>query len=665
VWLPVKAEENGCLDLRALYPTAPTGTALLHTFFEVPAEGDYVLRIGSDDAVRVDLDGRTVHTNRVRRSWAADQDLVRLRLAKGWHRLLVRVVDYGGAWAASVRVADAKDQPIAEIRHQATVPDSLYRACGMDEPLPVGESAAASLYLTAQIEALETELAAARHRLAETPEGYVTFAEYEGARALGLRFIDAVAALWEETGRSTWDADAVREAHRSAAEAARGFSEILAEETEKLAMAMTRGHRVWEVLSGNPPRRRDAAAAVLQVAELLAQTRRLAARVENVRVQAARFENDIRNFRQREMTIRVVNVEGGPVADAEVEIVQAGHDFLFGCNLFAFRRFGDEKKNALYERRFRDLFNLAVVPVYWSVLEKNRGRPEFEATDVAVRWCRDHHIQVRLHPLLWSDTLPRWFEDLGAEDALEAARLHVRQVIERYREPVDFWDVLQRPAAPLPLGPATIDPAEALRWSAEAKPRGRLLIGGGPAEALADAARNVRAAGARLDGVCAAAQQHEGAWTLDQLRKTLDTAARADVPVYVSEVAILGGPEDEAGQAEAVRNFYTAAFAHPRVAGITWWDLSDRFALKNAPAGLLRPDLAPKPAYRALDRLINRAWQTDAAGRTDRDGRVMVRAFLGPYRVTVRDGKRKTTAEVHLSRDGPGEFEVVLPPPVK
>jgi len=39
-----------------------------------------------------------------------------------------------------------------------------------------------------------------------------------------------------------------------------------------------------------------------------------------------------------------------------------------------------------------------------------------------------------------------------------------------------------------------------------------------------------------------------------------------------------------------------------------------------------------------------------------------VRGFFGTYRLTVRDGRRKAAADVRLSRDGPAEFEVVLPP---
>jgi GH35 family endo-1,4-beta-xylanase len=661
IWLPVEAEAEGRLNLRALYPKPPSGVVLLATFFEAPAAGKYTLRVGSDDAVRVEVDGRVVHSNVVRRGWTPDQDRVKVQLAKGWHRMLVRVVNYSGDWAASVRVADEKDQPL-DVRSQPTVPEALARLCRLDEPLTVGERAETAAHLSGQMDQLDAELQGALARLSQAPEGYVTFAEYEGARAQGLRFFEAMSTFWREVGRDTWDLETVQESRKGAVEAARGFSEVLAEETEKMVSAMAREHRVWEILGGDAPRRRDAAAAVVRVAGLLAQTRRLAARVENERILAARFENDIRNFRQRDLTLRVVDAEGRPVEGAEVEITQTGHDFLFGCNLFAFRRWDDDKKNALYERRFRDLFNLAVVPMYWSVLERYRGRPEFEPVDAAVGWCREHRIQVCGHPLVWSETVPRWADELDVPQVRSAVQAHVRQVVGRYRETVNLWDVVERPVPVPRVATVSIDPEDALRWAMEASPRGRLLVGGGDAAPLAEVARRLAASGVRLDGVGLAAPQYDGAWPVDLVRKALETAAAAGLPVHVTQVAILGSTEDEAEQAEAVRHFYTAALAHPKVASITWWDLSDRFALRNAPAGLVRADLSVKPAYRVLDRLINHLWRTDAAGHTGADGRIGVRAFFGTYKITVRQGARKATAEVHLSREGASAFEVVLMP---
>jgi GH35 family endo-1,4-beta-xylanase len=664
IWLPVQAEAEGRLNLRALYPKMPAGAVIMGTFFEAPAAGRYTLRVGSDDAVRVEIDGRAVHSNVVRRPWTADQDRVKVPLAKGWHRMLVRVVNYSGDWAVSVRVADEKDQPL-EVRQQATVPETLARLCRLDEPLTVGERSETTSHLSEQLAKLEKELQGAHARLAEAPEGYVTFAEYEGARAQGLRFFEAMATFWREVGRDTWDFETVQEARKEAVEAARGFSEVLAAETEKTAGAMARGHRVWEVLGGEAPRRREAAVAVVQVAGLAAETRRLAARVETERILAARLENDIRNFRQRDLAVRVVDAEGRPVEAAEVEVVQTEHDFLFGCNLFAFRRWDDDKKNALYERRFRELFNLAVVPLYWSVLERYRGRPEFEPVDSAVNWCRERRIQVRGHPLLWSETVPRWVEELDVPQVRSAVQAHIQQTIGRYREAVSLWDVVERPAPVPRVATVTIDPEDALQWALAAGPRGRLLVGGGEAATLAEAARRLAASGAHLDGVGLAAPQYDGVWPVDLLRKNLDAAASAGLPVHVTQTAILGGPEDETEQAEAVRHFYTAVFAHPKVASITWWDLSDRFAYRGAPAGLVRADLSAKPAYRVLDRLINHLWRTDAAGRTGPDGRIGVRAFFGTYRITVRQAARKATAEVHLGHEGASAFEIVLPPAAK
>ena len=668
-WLPVQAEPEGCVNLGALFPEAPAGTALLHTFFEIPADGTYHLRIGSDDAVRIEIDGGIVHASDVRRTWEADQDAVNVPLTQGWHRMLVRVVNYGGGWGVSVRLADEKDQPL-DVKHQASVPEPLRAACRLDEPVPADEQAAVGALLKTRIADLLGALEAAKPRLAEMPEGYVTFAEYESARNRGLRFLEALTALWQEALRQPPSAETLpteqagaAQAKDAAAGAARGFSETLAQETDRLGSALAKACAAIETLTVQPLTRGELAAAALPVADLVAQSRRLAAAVENEGVLAARLENDIRNNRQRDLTVLVRDADGRPVA-ADVEITQTAHDFLFGCNLFAFRRWGDETKNRLYEERFRNLFTLAVVPTYWSAVEKQCGQPDFGPLDDAVRWCRENHIQVKGHPLLWQETIPRWAEELPPEAIRPAVADYVRRLIQRYRESVDWWDIVYQPAPGTAIGEVTIQPVEVARWAEVAQPKGRILLSHDDPQALVLAANQIREWEGRLDGVALSAHQHSGTWPTDLVRQTLDAAAAAGLPVHISGITILG---DETAQAEAVRQFYTAAFAHPAVVSITWWDLSDQFAWKNTPAGLLRADLSPKPAYEILDRLINHLWRTEAKRRTGDDGKVSVRGFLGTYRITARLGDlpdaagRTATAEVHLGREGPNEFEITLP----
>ena len=57
--------------------------------------------------------------------------------------------------------------------------------------------------------------------------------------------------------------------------------------------------------------------------------------------------------------------------------------------------------------------------------------------------------------------------------------------------------------------------------------------------------------------------------------------------------------EHEAQQAQEVEDLYRVLFSHPSVEGITWWDFSDQGAWMKAPAGLLRKDMSPRPAYLA------------------------------------------------------------------
>jgi endo-1,4-beta-xylanase len=661
VWLPISAEPNGRIDLDEFFPGVTSSSALLMTYLEIPDDGTYRLRVGSDDSVRVEIDGRVVHNNPATRPWRVDQDIVPVTLSRGWHRVLVRVVNYQAAWKLSVRVADEKDLPL-DLNCQATVPAELAAALALDDPMTIGERAEIADHLAAEIAQLQTDLGAAIRRLNRVPPGYVTFAEYEGARAQGIRFFTSVADFWRETGEDDWNLALLEEARREAATAARTFSEVLAQEADAILDAQANGTKIWELLGGEPLPRRDTAAAVARLADRLARTRRLAARVENERLQALRFENDIRNWRQRDLAVRVVDAEGGPVDGATVEIVQTRHDFLFGCNLFALHRWEDDPRNRLYEKRFSDLFNLAVVPAYWSAIEKRQGRADYADFDAALGWCRQQRISVMAHPILWTGTMPRWLDDLKPEPARAAVESHVRQIVERYRDSVDFWTVVQDPAATILPNPMTVTPADALKWAAGARPAGRLLVGGGLGRGMAEAAGRATAAGARLDGVTLRAAQEDHLWPIAEVSTELDAAAAAGLPVYVSELAIPGRADTEAEQAEAVRHFYTAAFAHPKVAGITWWDLSDRFAAGAAPVGLLRADLSAKPAYEVLDQLINHLWRTDAAGRSADDGRVAVRAFFGQYRITARAGQRRATITVHLGRDGPGQFTVTLPP---
>jgi len=123
-------------------------------------------------------------------------------------------------------------------------------------------------------------------------------------------------------------------------------------------------------------------------------------------------------------------------------------------------------------------------------------------------------------------------------------------------------------------------------------------------------------------------------------------------------------PSTKAGehlQAEEVERVYTMLFSHPAVTAITWWDFTDRNAWQRAPAGLIRDDLTPKPAFHKLKRLIKGKWWTQLEGTTTANGRFEFRGFLGDFVVRARASDGRTAQqEVTLTKTGANRIELRL-----
>lgn len=64
--------------------------------------------------------------------------------------------------------------------------------------------------------------------------------------------------------------------------------------------------------------------------------------------------------RKADTTIRVVDAARRPLPGVKISIEQTAHEFLFGCNISGFDRL-KESQNAVYKKRFAELFNSATV----------------------------------------------------------------------------------------------------------------------------------------------------------------------------------------------------------------------------------------------------------------------------------------------------------------
>ncbi len=375
----------------------------------------------------------------------------------------------------------------------------------------------------------------------------------------------------------------------------------------------------------------------------------------------------IERHRKADATVTVLDPQGRPVPDAQVSITQKRHTFLFGCNIFNWGRIEDPQLQEAYLTKFADLLNYATLPFYWAAYEFRPGEPNHAYTEKVARWCQEHGILTKGHPLAWNHADPAWLP----EDPDEVYRLQLARIedcVSRFRGLIDRWDVVNEPThfnrdeflRTAPKLTAAWSKRGQLEFTREcflqarkASPDAILLVNDyriDPAyerviEGLVDESGKPL-----YDAIGIQSHMHGGPWSIEQTWEVCERFSRFGVPLHFTETTILSGPrpprggprrppastpEGEGRQAEEVTRFYTVLFSHPAVEAITWWDFSDFRSWQGAPAGLLRRDMSPKPAYEALYELIKGRWWTQLECRTDPQGAAKFRGFLGDYRVVV------------------------------
>jgi len=400
----------------------------------------------------------------------------------------------------------------------------------------------------------------------------------------------------------------------------------------------------------------------------------------------AMTNEQIEKHRKTDVTIRVLSADGKPVANAAVSVALRRHEFLFGCNIYMFDRFGSARENELYRERFAALFNYATTGFYWRSYEPKQGQPDYAYTDKVVAWCAANSIRVKGHPLLWDCEygVPEWSD---GQPAADVQRKRVEDILTRYKGKIAAYEVVNEPAH---LPELKIDQPHV--WARNADPTACLIVNdyevlGTGCPPFFDLLAKAIKAGVPIDGI--GIQAHEPLFMrfpLDGVKETLDHYATLGKPLHITEFTptsggqkILGGEGmasetvgmsggvdiesrvgegrsskgtvgeatwTETAQADYAEKFYRICFAHPAVVAITWWDFCDVGAWQEG-GGMLRKDLSPKPVYDALKKLIKSEWTTITDGKTNAEGTWQFRGFRGQYDVTVNgkavEGQWETT----------------------
>ena len=106
-WREAETRTNGMLDLRAKIGIGTGVVGYAVTYVYAPKAMDTVLLLGSDETVKVWLNGTKLHQKNVYRRITPDADTIPCQLKAGWNEVVCSIDQNSWTWALYLRFADA------------------------------------------------------------------------------------------------------------------------------------------------------------------------------------------------------------------------------------------------------------------------------------------------------------------------------------------------------------------------------------------------------------------------------------------------------------------------------------------------------------------------------------------------------------------------------
>lgn len=385
----------------------------------------------------------------------------------------------------------------------------------------------------------------------------------------------------------------------------------------------------------------------------------------------------IEEIRKSTFVIDVRDAAGNPVPGYTARVEQRRSAFQFGTAVQFARIVQDSPENQAYRQKVLELFN-AVSPendLKWPAWSGEWGRAyDREQSLQALRWLREQGLHVRGHVLVWPGwkNLPESVRRLRGAKKTEAqipgmVLKHIADITTATRAHVQEWDVLNEPFDNHDLM-ALFGTGVMVDWfkaAAAGAPGVPLYLNDyANHDLVADkahcaeffrVAKFLQSKGAPLGGL--GLQGHIGAQPTPPLNvlAALEAYSEFKLPIRITEFDI--DTDDEALQADYLRDFLILTYSHPAVVGVQHWGFWAK-AHWRPRAALYRADWSEKPAAKAYRSLVLKQWRTRAQGKAGENGMVSARGFHGDYVVTVEKDGRSAEATFSL---GPEVARQIVP----
>jgi len=380
----------------------------------------------------------------------------------------------------------------------------------------------------------------------------------------------------------------------------------------------------------------------------------------------------IEQIRKRDAQITVVNSQGQPVNDVNVQIEQVKHRFAFGSCIN-----GRVLTDANYAQFFNDHFEWAVMEneSKWYSNEYTQGNVTYTTADNIYNWCNTREITMRGHCIYWEvqNNVQTWIQDLAyaplpATSALRTAvENRMNSAVNHFKGKFVHWDVdnemLHGSFYKDRLGDSIhtwmFQAANAIDPDCKLFVNDYSVVAGNQTEAYKTQIQNLLDDGAPVQGI--GAQCHMGTIDTITVYNRIDSLAQMGLPIWCTEYDFAAA--DFNARADGLECFYRTAFSHPAVEGILMWGFWENSHWRDD-CYIVNADWSLNAAGLRYESLIDE-WTTHDSNTTDSSGDVNFRGFHGTYEITVTiPGSEPQVRTIELEPgETPAEFTLTLNAP--
>lgn len=248
-----------------------------------------------------------------------------------------------------------------------------------------------------------------------------------------------------------------------------------------------------------------------------------------------------------------------------------------------------------------------VTEMKWEVMRPAEDVFDFSAADALADFARQHKLAMHGHPLIWYAANAPWLSSVSAAKVEGLMETHIVKTMERYKDVVHSWDVVNEPIPDVPSNPKSRRDAwyygagpdavaKAFHLAHAVDPSAQLVLNEYDVEFAVERSPAKRAAfrnlilelldkGAPVNAI--GLQGHlRGGWPIakDELAAFASEMRGYGLSVLVTELDVidktLPTPTDERDRLinGQIRDFLEAASSGGRLSSITSWGISDQYS---------------------------------------------------------------------------------------